>query len=940
MNASQKKKSVLGRIFKWTGISLLLLLVVIIILPFMFKDKIIQTIKEETNKQLNAKVDFKDFDLSLISSFPYFHFTINELSVVGVNEFEGDTLVGIRQLALDVNLMSVIKGDQYEIRKIALLQPHIYAQVLSNGKANWDIAKSGSDTTAAAPEDTSATKFKMSLKKLEITDAIIAYDDAQGNMNARLDDFDFLLSGDFTQDNFLLNIVSEIKKLNFKMDGIAYAKDILTKIKMDLDADMPNMKFTFKENEFDFNNLGLGLDGYFAMPGNDMNMDLKFLCKQTDFKSILSLIPAVYAKDFASVQTAGKLALNGYAKGTYNDKTMPAFGTHLEISDAMFKYPALPKSVNNIQVNLDVNNPNGNPDATVIDLNKFHVEMAGNPVNMVMHVKTPVSDPNLNGEVNGKIVLASMKEFIPLEKGDEMSGTITMDVKMNGKKSMIDKGHYEEFKAAGTVEVDKMNYKTTSLPYTVLLNTVKLSFSPQFVELNALDAKMGQSDITANGKIENFMQYIFQDSLIKGSFNMNSAYMNLNELMGPSSGTDSAGKPAAAADTTPMSIIEVPKNIDFVLNSSIKKLIYDKLEIDQVAGNIIVRNARVSMNNLKMNLLDGNMLMSGYYDTKNTRKPDIHFDLNINEFDIQKTFNAFNTVQKLAPVGKYAKGKFTATLNNLVGSLNPKMEPDLNTLSGGGVLKTKAVTVEGFEPFAKLGDALKNDNLKKMDFSDVNLKYAFKDGRIHVEPFKTKIKTILTEIVGSSGFDQSIDYKWDMEMPTKNLGSAANGAIQGLLSQANSKGANLSMGDKIKVTALIGGTVTKPEIKLGMKEALGNAKDQVKALVEEKKQEVINTVKDKASEEAAKLLAQAQQEADRLKAEAAKLAELAKTEGYKAADDLENSASNPIAKIAAKKGAEKLRKEADAKADKINQEANEKANRILEEARAKADKLK
>lgn len=939
----KKKKSLIGRIFKWTGISLLLLIVAIIILPFVFKDKIIQLVKDETNKQLNAKVDFGAFDLSLISSFPNFGFKIDKVSVVGVNEFAGDTLLSMNRLELAVNLMSVIKGEQYKIRKISIQQPRIYARVLNDGKANWDITKASTDTSAA-PADTAATKFKMSLKKFEILDAVISYNDAQSNMNARIDDFDFDLSGDFTQDNFLMTITSEIQKLSYSSGGIALAKDIHTKMKINMEMDMPNMKFSFKENEFNLNELALGLDGFVAMPGKDINMDIKFLCKQTEFKSILSLIPGVYAKDFASVETKGKLALNGYAKGTYNDKTMPGFGTHLEIAEAMFKYPSLPKSVNNINVNVDVQNPSGNPDATIIDVNKFHVEMAGNPVDMVMHVKTPVSDPDLNGEIKGKIVLASVKEFIPMEKGDEMNGTITTDVKMNGRLSMIEQGKYDEFKASGNLEIDKMNYKTSTLPYEVLLNTMKLNFTPQYVELAGFEAKMGKSDINANGKIENFMQFIFKDSLIKGVFNMNSSLMDLNELMASPAGAETAKAAPAPADSTPMVVVEVPKNIDFVLNSNIGKLIYDKIDITAVAGSIVVRNARVDMSNLKMNLLDGSMVMNGYYDTKNPKKPAINFNLNVSDFDIQKTFTAFNTVQKMAPIGKYAKGKFTATLNDLVGTLNEKMEADMNSLTGHGNFKTKTVSVEGFEPFVKLGDALKNEKLKKMDFSDINLLYAFKDGRINVDPFKTKIQNVNAEISGSSGFDQTLKYKWDLEMPTKDLGPAANGALQSLLAQANTKGANLSMGDKVKVTALIGGTVTKPEINVGMKDAMkdavANVKDQVKEVIEQKKEEVIADVKQKASAEADKLLADAQKQADQVKAEGAKLAEQTKAEGYKAADDLEANAKGPLEKVVAKKGAEKLRKEADAKAQKINTEANAKADGIMTDARAKADKLK
>ncbi len=62
---------------------------------------------------------------------------------------------------------------------------------------------------------------------------------------------------------------------------------------------------------------------------------------------------------------------------------------------------------------------------------------------------------------------------------------------------------------SGTLEIDKMNYKTSTLPYDVLLNMLRMNFTNQFVELSAFDAMMGKSDIKANGKIDNFMQYLF-----------------------------------------------------------------------------------------------------------------------------------------------------------------------------------------------------------------------------------------------------------------------------------------------------------------------------------------------------------------------------------------------------------------------------------------------
>ena len=217
----KKKKSLFKRILKWSGITFLVLLILIIAAPFIFKDKLVQLVKDEANKSLNAKVDFGEFDLTLFSSFPDFRFKIQKVSVINIEPFKGDTLAFIKELSFDLNIKSVISGDKYQINSLVIDEPKINGIVMHDGKANWDIAKASTDTAAVEPADTSATKFAMKLKSLEIKHANITYNDMQGNMSAIVKDMNYTLSGDFTQDNFLLSNLLEIAELSYKMDGIA-----------------------------------------------------------------------------------------------------------------------------------------------------------------------------------------------------------------------------------------------------------------------------------------------------------------------------------------------------------------------------------------------------------------------------------------------------------------------------------------------------------------------------------------------------------------------------------------------------------------------------------------------------------------------------------------------------------------------------------------------
>lgn len=939
----KKKKSLIRRILKWTGITFLLLLVLIIAAPFLFKKQIVQLVKDKANENLNAKVNFGEFGLSLIRSFPDFTLSIDNLSVANIGEFEGDTLLYTKNLTIGLNLMSVIKGEQYQINTISLDQPRIHALVLKDGKANWDITKPSADTTVAKPtEPEESAPFKMTLEKFEIKNGYIVYDDASLDFKTELVNMNHTLSGDFTESNFLLETLTEIEKFSMNYGGVTYMNKVKTRIKADVDADMPNFKFTFKDNEFSFNELTLGLDGYFAMPKEDMDMDLKFKANQTEFKNILSLVPGVYTADFKDVKTAGLLALDGFAKGIYNEKTLPAFGLKLNIKDAMFQYPSLPKAVTNIQVDLAVNNKTGVPDATVIHLNKFHVELAGNPVDAKLHLSTPVSDANIDASVIAKINIASVKDVIPLEKGDDLNGLVAADITMKGRMSSIEKEQYENFDAKGNLSITDMNYKTASLNYPTKINKLNMNFTPQFVELTQLDAKVGKSDFQLDGKIENFLQYAIKDSLLKGAFNLKSSLIDLREFTAEE---ETAAAPAATDTASTMSVVEVPSNLDVVLNATVGKLLYDNLVITDVSGGVKVKDSEASLNGLKMTFkdLEGTMALSGSYNTRNVKRPGVDLDIDIANFDIGKTFKAFNTVKKLAPIAQYAKGKFGTQLK-FKATLNSKMEPDLTTLNGDGKLNTANVVVEGFEPLNKLADALKQPKYKKMAFENINASYHFRNGRVEVDEMPVKMGPVSATVKGSTGFDQTIDYTWNLEMPMSELGGQANAAAGSLVGQLNkAAGTNLKLGDKIKVKALFGGTATQPTVKvmpMGA-ESVQDVKEQVKEQVKEVITKTIDDAKEKARAEADKILKDAQAQAAKIKAEAQSLADKTRAEGYAAVDKTVNDAKNPIAKNAAKLAAPTAKKEVDKKVANILSEADKKANDILNKAKAESDaKLK
>ncbi len=875
------KKVLLG-----AGILLILILAAALLIPVIYKDKIVAIVKEEVNKNINARVDFGAFDITLFRSFPDLTLQISNLNVTGVTPFEGDTLTSVEQLSVTLDIMSVIKGGQIDVESVNMDKAFINLIVLKDGRANWDIAKADSSKEESTAE---ASTFKVALKSYELTDSRLSYDDASLGFTLTMDALNHHGKGDFTQDLFVLSTTTGAAATNMWYGGVKYMHQVKTVLKADLDMNMPDMKFTFRDNELQLNELFIGMDGWLAMPAEDINMDLKFSARKNEFKNFLSMIPGVYREGFKDLKSSGTLELKAFVKGTYSDKQMPGFGADLKVNNGHFQYPSLPVAVNNVQLQLKINNPDGIPDHTFIDLNQLHVELGKEPFDASFSVRSPVSDADIKGAVRGTVNLSNINKIIPLEAGTSLRGRLQADLTMAGRMSAIEQKQYENFKASGSLALNDFNYSSRDYKQGFELTSCRLDFNPQHVELTNFDARSGKSDIQANGKLDNLLAYYFKKETLKGSLNLMSNHLDLSEFSG-----GEEEKAVATTDTTAMTLIEIPENIDFTVKTAIGKLNYDNVTLENMSGSVVIREQSLNMENLSFTTLGGAMKLSGSYATRERKNADISLNMDISGFDIQQTVTTFNTVKKMAPIAERANGRFSSDFS-MTGKLDEHMQPLMNSLQGNGKLSTANVTISNFSPLVKVAEVLRMDRFRELNVSNVNISFSFVNGRISYKPFDVVLEGIPTNVSGSTGFDQSIDFTLAMNAPVSKLPSAATGVISGLISKANAKGANFSMSENVKLNVLIGGTVTKPTVSTDIKQTTGNliqaASDKAKEEIEKKKKEL----EEKAKAEAERLKKEAEdkarQEAEKLKKEAE---ERAKKEKEKLKKEAEQKAKDAL----------------------------------------------
>ncbi len=934
----------LKKILKITGITLLVLIVILFTAPFIFKGKILKIAKEQINKNINAKAEFKDLSLSFFRRFPRVSVALEELQVTGLGEFSKDTLISAKEIDVAVNLFSVFSAKDMKVYSVNVNEPRIHALVTKEGKANWDIAKP--DTATATTPEEAASPFKLNLQKYAIKNGYIYYDDASAGMSSEIVNLNHEGSGDFTSDLFTLQTNTTADAITFSYGGIPYLSKTKTSIDADFEIDNKNSKYSFKTDEIAVNDLKISTAGFFQLVNDSTyNMDIAFKAPSTDFKSILSLVPAVYQQDFAKIKTSGKALFDGFVKGTYSPTQIPAYHINLGIQDGFFQYPDLPQPVKNINLELKVDNPDGVTDNTVVNIPKAHIEFGNDPfdfhlllkkpltdqyidaaakgklnlasitqfvklpdtklsgqvsadvqakgnvavisqqkpgefsakgfveianlfysskdfpqpiqntsarinidnpdgvpdhttvqipaahvevgkdaADITLLLKTPASDPYFDGTVKGSLNLANIAQFYTFEPGTSLAGLLNADVAFKGKKSYIDKSQYEAFQTSGVIKASNVSYKSKDYPDGVNISSTGLTFTPKNVTLNNLAGKFMETNFNANGSFDNLIGYAMKDEPLTGTLNVSADKVDLNKLMGATS--DAPDTAAAAATTAPFA---VPKNINLTLNTKVDNVKYDKVDYNNINGTLVLKDETVALKDVKMNALDGSIGLNGSYSTRVSKtKPDITLAYDVQNLDVQKTFNAFNTVQKLMPIGKFIAGKLTSKMT-MKGKLGEDMMPDMTTLTGDGTLFLLEGFLAKFQPLEKLASTLNINELQSISLKDIKNYFEFANGKVLVKPFNVKVKDMDMEIGGMHGLDQSLDYVLNLKVPRAKLGEKANSFVNNLAAQANSKGVPVKLADIVNLKVNVGGSITSPTIKTDLKDAGSSLAQDMKA---------------------------------------------------------------------------------------------------------------
>jgi len=489
------------------GSTLGVLLLAVLILPYLFKPTIKQAADKFIAENINADVKFPQDGLSIgmLRHFPNFTLALEDLSVVGRDEFKGDTLVNLKKFEVTVNIFALISSGRIEVNKIILDKPKLNVIVLPNGKANYDIYKAQPDTTKAV-DTTKAEPVKFRLKELALKNADIVYSDQKSKMFASVKNLNITGSGDLAENVFDLSTKLTADKATVAMNGTEYLSNKSLDLNFVVNMDMNNNKYTFKDNSIKVNDFNFGFDGWVQLAQqNAIKMDVTFKALDNSFKGLLSLVPGVYTESFGDIKADGEFDFSGYAKGTMKDSLLPAFGVKLVTKNASFKYPKVPEAIKDINIDLNVDNKDGLIPSTAINLNKFSFKIGNNPFDGYLKVANLKNFP-VDAKVNARLNLGELTSAFPIE-GMTIKGIF--DLALNAKGVYDDKTGAFPILAAtakltnGFVQNKLLPTPLQNLNFVMTASNTTGKAENTVVQIGNFNMLLAGESLTATGSVQN-----------------------------------------------------------------------------------------------------------------------------------------------------------------------------------------------------------------------------------------------------------------------------------------------------------------------------------------------------------------------------------------------------------------------------------------------------
>lgn len=728
------------------------------LLGWLYEDEVKNLVLNEVNQNLQTDIKVEKISLSLFKKFPYAALRFEKLMALDAIETNApkDTLLYAEDLYLEFRVFDIFTRN-YVIRKVDVENAVLRLKVDENGQDNFHFWKQRPDS--------SESHLGFQLQHVGLTNVDFSYRNVQSRFHLDTEIDDLLLSGNFQDARFDLDVESNllIQKLQHRDDE--YITNRKTKLAFQIHIDTEAQLYKVKDGAVDFEELGFVVNGSYKMGKENQALNLDFSGKDIQITDLLVFIPEKYRGKMDGYEPKGKASVDLSLKGDPSSDTDPVeVVLEFDIADARFRHKKSGIDLKNMHIKGVYNSRGSHPDLLEIEhfsfiLKEGSIQGSGSVTNF--------QRPLIRFDLTGKAELADLQEFLELHSLEYITGQIELECHFKGlinDPSNLTVADLQKSETRGKLAFKNTAFKIRGKDQKYHHFNGEIHLNGNDAAFKGLEGMILSSDFKMDGLFKNFVPFLLiEKQHLRIDASLQSKYIDLAELLISSSETksDSAFN------------FFLPEFIEINVNSKIEQLVFRTFNATNISGFVKINRDGIFAQPLKFRTSDGdfgakmNVTESG---KKGIFKIDSQVEcmgVNINKlfFEFDNFGQSFITQSHLRGTAN-ASVVFKANINQALNIDEKSIYSliDIKILQGELIgLQSLMEVADYIKKNKLLAPLIKTDDFKKrlahIRFSSLENQIEIKNSKIHIPEMLLQSTALNINAQGWHGFNSEVDYR-------------------------------------------------------------------------------------------------------------------------------------------------------------------------------------
>ncbi len=711
---------------------------------FVMQDTVAAIILRSLNKNISTKYEFKSVRLSFLKKFPKASLDLRNVLVhsspgfdktcfIGINT---DTLLYAGSASLEFSLLDVVRGI-YDIDRIGVKDGRLNLFTDTLGAVNYEISVEG--------ENNASGNFILNLERINISNVKAVYNDPgtkllikghvdNGRLKTRItgSDIDFTAEGGFTIDLFRLH-------------GFTIAKSI--NAEADLKLFHSSRGILFRESSLKLDNYVFGLAGTIS---DDDVYDLAITGNQINISVIKDYLPEKQKAVIADYNPSGILNIKGLVKGPSTHLVNPGIEVSFAVENGFVTYGNSAVKIKDLSFKGGFTNGSKKCAETCsLSITGFSGILGSSQYTGSLRL-TDFNELYGKLDLAGKLIPGEIKEFFRLDKISTASGSIDLNLKMEGFIPNKEKYQLSDlFSLDPDAEMKFNSFCFGIMHDSVLINDVEgnLMISDTLI---ARDMRLTfrEQKFVLNGNFINFPGWISGEQVVlRGSAELSSDRL-LPELLFP-----------GLADTTSEqeTAFHFPKDVIIDLKFKTDNLVYKTFQAANIIAELSYKPKIIDFKSLRLNSMDGSISGNGFL-VQNADKSFMgRCNFILDKINVNKAFKYFRNFDQGFIKAENISGGLGGSLSLLL-PMDSLLNPNFKSITAEGKFVLTDGALVDFKPIEELSSFIHISELQNIHFDKLENDFFIRNNFIYLPMMDVKSSAADLSVNGKHSWDNDYEY--------------------------------------------------------------------------------------------------------------------------------------------------------------------------------------